>query len=347
VRRLMVGLVLVVSTYPFSPARAATILGVKDALTIPDFTLTERSGRAVSKADLHGKTWVACFFFTRCNTACPQIIATMSRLQERLHNAGLDDVILVSISVDPEHDTPEVLSKYAAAREADPNRWLFLTAKNDEEVFQVTNGFYLPARRNEGNERTPGNEVAHSSKLVLVDREGRIRGLFDGRQMDEQGRPVDDLPELEKAIRDLREFDFPSLNAILNGSSGVLLVVGYLAIRRRRVGLHKACMLTALVVSTAFLASYLYYHIVVRHGEPTYFIGPSEVRAVYLGILWSHIVLATIFVAPMAPITAYLGLTGKLRGHRVLARIILPIWLYVSVTGVVVYWMLYHLYPAA
>jgi protein SCO1/2 len=346
VRRLLVGLTLVLSACLCPPARATTILDVKDAIDVPDFTLTERSGRLVSKADLHGKVWVACFFFTRCNTACPQIIATMSRLQERLHKAGLDDVILVSISVDPEHDTPEVLAKYAAAHEADANRWLFLTGKNDEEVFPVAKGFFLPAQRNEGKERTPGNEVAHSSRLVLVDREGRIRGLFDGRQLDEEGQPVDELPELEKTIRHLREFDFPSLNAILNGASGVLLVVGYLAIRRRQVALHKACMLTALAVSTAFLVSYLYYHIVVRHGEPTYFTGPSEARAIYLGILLSHTVLAAI-VAPLALITAYLALAGKLKGHRRLARVTLPLWLYVSVTGVVVYWMLYHLYPAA
>jgi putative membrane protein len=105
-------------------------------------------------------------------------------------------------------------------------------------------------------------------------------------------------------------------------------------------------MLTALAVSTAFLASYLYYHIVVRHGEATYFTGPSEVRAVYLGILLSHTVLAAI-VAPLALITAYLALAGKLNGHRRLARVTLPLWLYVSITGVVVYWMLYHLYPAS
>jgi protein SCO1 len=134
-RRLLVGLTLVLSACLCPTARATTILDAKDAIDVPDFTLTERSDRLVSKADLHGKVWVACFFFTRCNTACPQITATMSRLQERLHKAGLDDVILVSISVDPEHDTQEVLTKYAAAREADANRWLFLTCKNDEEIF--------------------------------------------------------------------------------------------------------------------------------------------------------------------------------------------------------------------
>jgi uncharacterized membrane protein YozB (DUF420 family) len=105
-------------------------------------------------------------------------------------------------------------------------------------------------------------------------------------------------------------------------------------------------MLTALTVSTAFLASYLYYHIVVRHGVATTFSGPSDVRTVYLGILLSHTVLAAV-AAPLALITVYLAVAGKWRGHKRLARVTLPIWLYVSITGVVVYWMLYHLYPPA
>ncbi|MBY0524946.1 MAG: DUF420 domain-containing protein [Gemmataceae bacterium] len=139
--------------------------------------------------------------------------------------------------------------------------------------------------------------------------------------------------------------DFPAINATLNAASGVLVAVGYVAIRRRRVGLHKVCMLSALVVSATFLASYLYYHIVERGGKPTRFAGPENVRAVYFTILISHTVLAAI-VAPLALTTAYLGLRDRLPRHIRLARWTLPIWLYVSVTGVVVYWMLYQLYPS-
>jgi protein SCO1/2/putative membrane protein len=271
----------------------------------------------------------------------------MARLQEKLHKDGLDDVILVSFSVNPETDTPEVLRSYAEGHGADAERWLFLTGKSDADVFSVAKGFLLPAQRTEGRERTRGNEVTHSPRLVLVDREGRIRGYFDGRQVDEEGGPVDDLPALEREITRLHGgFDFPTLNAFLNGMCALLLSAGYVAVRRQWIALHKACMLTALTVSAVFLASYLYYHIVVRGGQPTHFSGPSEVRAVYLGILLTHTVLAAL-VAPLALVTATLGLAGWIRGHRRLARVVLPIWLYVSVTGVVVYWMLYHLYPAA
>jgi uncharacterized membrane protein YozB (DUF420 family) len=142
----------------------------------------------------------------------------------------------------------------------------------------------------------------------------------------------------------------PGLNATLNGLSALLLVVGYLAIKRRLVALHKAMMLAALFVSAVFLASYLYLHLVIRQGAVTHFAeqNPSASPAVarlYAGLLLSHTVLAAT-VAPLALITAGLGLADRLRGHVRLARWTLPIWLYVSVTGVVVYWMLYRLYPS-
>jgi uncharacterized membrane protein YozB (DUF420 family) len=104
-------------------------------------------------------------------------------------------------------------------------------------------------------------------------------------------------------------------------------------------------MLVALTVSAAFLASYLYYHVIVRNWQSTHFVGPEGVRTLYLGILLTHTVLA-IATAPLALFTAFLGLAGRIARHKKLARWTLPIWLYVSVTGVVVYWMLYHLYPA-
>jgi putative membrane protein len=138
--------------------------------------------------------------------------------------------------------------------------------------------------------------------------------------------------------------DLPALNAVLNGTCALLLITGYRFIRRRQVLAHQVCMLMALAVSAAFLASYLYYHLVVRRGEPTRFVGPEPVRAVYLAVLLSHTVLAVV-VAPLALVTAYLGLTGRYPRHVRVARWTLPIWLYVSVTGVVVYWMLYRLYP--
>jgi putative membrane protein len=135
--------------------------------------------------------------------------------------------------------------------------------------------------------------------------------------------------------------DLPAVNAILNASSAILLIAGYLAIRRRAVTLHKTCMLSALAVSAVFLSSYLYYHFVVKNGRPTPFTGEGWARGAYFTILISHTLLA-IAVAPLALTTAYLGLRNNLLHHMKLARWTLPIWLYVSVTGVIVYWMLYR-----
>jgi uncharacterized membrane protein YozB (DUF420 family) len=144
--------------------------------------------------------------------------------------------------------------------------------------------------------------------------------------------------------------DLPTVNAILNSTSALLLLLGYLAIRTRRITLHKGCMLTALAVSAIFLASYLYYHFVVRHGQPTYFVNrapqaPAWVGRLYAVILLTHTVLA-VLAAPLALYAAYQGLRNRLARHVKVARWTLPIWLYVSITGVVVYWMLYRLYPA-
>lgn len=136
----------------------------------------------------------------------------------------------------------------------------------------------------------------------------------------------------------------PMVNASLNALSGVLIVIGYVCIRQRRVTAHKICMLSALTVSAIFLACYLYLHIVIRKGEPTRFSGPDDVRAIYLGILVSHTILAML-VAPLALYVTWQGLRDNLRRHVLVARWTLPLWLYVSVTGVVVYWMLYQMYP--
>jgi uncharacterized membrane protein YozB (DUF420 family) len=139
--------------------------------------------------------------------------------------------------------------------------------------------------------------------------------------------------------------DLPSINALLNGTSAVLLTIGYVAIRRLRIRLHAACMLTAFGVSIVFLASYLYYHFVVKGGQPTEFRGDGWIRPAYFSILISHTVLAAA-VAPLALVTLAKALRRRFDRHVRLARWTLPLWFYVSVTGVVVYWMLYRLYPA-
>jgi putative membrane protein len=132
----------------------------------------------------------------------------------------------------------------------------------------------------------------------------------------------------------------PGVNALLNGTSAVLLAVGYVFIRRRNVTAHKACMLGAFAVSTAFLLSYLAYHAQVGSVR---FTGQGLVRWVYFPLLVSHLVLAAAIV-PLALTTLYRAFTERFDRHRQIARWTLPIWLYVSVTGVLVYVMLHQLY---
>ena len=133
----------------------------------------------------------------------------------------------------------------------------------------------------------------------------------------------------------------PAVNALLNGTSAVLLTAGYLFIRRKRVAAHRACMLTAFAVSTLFLLSYVTYHF---QAGSVPFRGQGWIRPVYFTLLLSHIALAAVIV-PLALTTIYRAWTERFDRHRRIARWTLPIWLYVSVTGVVVYWMLYHLGP--
>jgi uncharacterized membrane protein YozB (DUF420 family) len=130
----------------------------------------------------------------------------------------------------------------------------------------------------------------------------------------------------------------PTVNAVLNASAAVAMLVGFVAIRRRRIAIHRACMLTAVGLSVLFLVSYLIYHAQV--GSRPYG-GTGWPRALYFAILLTHTVLA-VAIVPLVSTTLYRALRRQFVRHARLARVTLPIWLYVSVTGVVVYWMLYR-----
>jgi uncharacterized membrane protein YozB (DUF420 family) len=134
--------------------------------------------------------------------------------------------------------------------------------------------------------------------------------------------------------------DLPALNATLNGISAILLSIGYFFIRRKERQRHKLCMLSAFGVSVLFLISYVSYHAQVG-SKP--FPGHGAVRAIYFSVLIPHVLLAATIV-PLALITLSRGLSNRIDSHRRIARWTLPIWLYVSVTGVIVYLMLYKLY---
>jgi len=132
----------------------------------------------------------------------------------------------------------------------------------------------------------------------------------------------------------------PAVNATLNATSGLLLLTGYVLIKRRQINAHRNCMLMAFASSTLFLISYVIYH---AHAGSKPFLGQGAIRGVYFAILISHILLA-IVILPMAITTLTRGLRGQYRRHVTIARRTFPIWMYVSVTGVIVYLMLYQLY---
>lgn len=138
--------------------------------------------------------------------------------------------------------------------------------------------------------------------------------------------------------------DLPAVNATLNATSAALLVAGYACVRRKNVAAHRACMIAAVLVSVAFLVCYLYYH---AHSGRTLFQAQGFVRIVYFAILISHTVLAMVVALYLVPVTLYRALRNHVESHRAIARWALPIWLYVSVTGVLVYFMLYHWYAPA
>lgn len=135
---------------------------------------------------------------------------------------------------------------------------------------------------------------------------------------------------------------FPALNATLNGASAVLITTGRVLIKRKKVSLHRACMIAAVATSTLFLASYLYYH---AHVGSVRFPGHGWMRPVYFTLLISHTVLAAA-VVPLVLVALIAGLRGRFERHRKVARWAFPVWLYVSVTGVMVYVILYQVYGA-
>jgi cytochrome oxidase Cu insertion factor (SCO1/SenC/PrrC family) len=144
------------------------------------FSLTERGGEAVSDETLRGKVWVACFVFVRCTGPCPQVTGTMARLQKELDLAGRPDLRLVTFTVDPERDGQKELQAYADSFRADRERWLFLTGPKKEIHQLLEQGFKVGVAEKPEDEKKPGDEFVHSTRLVVVDRRGHLRGYFDG-----------------------------------------------------------------------------------------------------------------------------------------------------------------------
>jgi protein SCO1/2 len=147
--------------------------GLQKYWTLPDFSLTERSAQTVGLSDLAGKVWVADFIYTTCPGPCPILTSHLSELQKAVD--GEPDVRLVSISTDPDNDTPEVLKAYAERFKAGPH-WLFLTGKKDAIYSLASDGFKLPIAAATAG----GQAIVHSTRLILVDKRGAVRGFYDG-----------------------------------------------------------------------------------------------------------------------------------------------------------------------
>ena len=303
------------------------------ALSLGAFRLTERSGRAVTDDDLAGRVWIAAFTFTRCPSSCPRISGYLKGFQHDLARSG---VRLVSVSVDPERDTPETLSRYAQGKGADPDRWWFLTGPKAEVYRLILDRFKLSVAEPSPGEReaNPGMEaVMHTTRMALVDRGNRVVGFYDS----------DDEPARNALLARARRLDadspLPAVNATLNGACAVLLVVGWGLIRAGRWRAHAACMIAGVADSALFLACYLVYHF--RVGSVP-FRGAAQVRSAYIAILTSHTLLA-VAMLPLIALTLWRAGRRDYARHARIARITYPIWLYVSITGVVIYFMLYRL----
>ncbi len=160
--------------------------GPDDFGTVGQFAFVERSGKAVTQDTLRGRVWIAACFFTCCTDSCPKLSGALARLQGEL--AAEPDVRLVSLTVDPAHDTTEALTRYAEAYNADGERWLFLTGSEGEVRRFVQERLHLGAVPNTAPDATAGTRVLHDPKLTLIDRAGHIRGYFDGTDTAAVGR---------------------------------------------------------------------------------------------------------------------------------------------------------------
>ncbi|MGE5304236.1 MAG: SCO family protein [Alphaproteobacteria bacterium] len=195
-----IGLGIVLGTFlwlKLAPGHAyrfsESLEGLNDFGTVPEFSLAERNGRTVTLAELRGKVWIADFIYTSCTDTCPLQSAEMSKLQE--HWSYRPDFKLVSFSVDPERDTPQVLARYAEHFKADASRWLFLTGDKGQITRLIQEGFHLsaaPALKSAAGE----DVILHSPRFVLVDKAAQIRAYYDSRDAEALQRLNKDLMSL-------------------------------------------------------------------------------------------------------------------------------------------------------
>ena len=163
--------------------------------TVGDFALVERSGQSFGLPDLKGRIWIVNFFFSQCTEVCPRTMPQMARLQAELADA--EDARLVSITVDPEHDTLPVLVEFAGRFNAQPGRWYFLTGDQQATYDLSLNTFHMAVgEAPESEHKHSGNAFLHDGHFVLVDRQGQIRGYYDGLDDEAMARLRQDVRSL-------------------------------------------------------------------------------------------------------------------------------------------------------
>ncbi|GGG29612.1 hypothetical protein GCM10011323_36300 [Pontibacter amylolyticus] len=150
---------------------------------VPVFEFTSQQGQAISQNELDGNIYVADFFFATCPDICKEMSSQMVRVQEAFHDE--EQVKLVSFSVNPEHDTPEVLREYGERYNADPAKWYFLTGDREKIYNLAQKGFYLPVMKVEGQQ-----DFIHSEKFMLVDKDRYVRGIYDGTDKEDVDRLI-------------------------------------------------------------------------------------------------------------------------------------------------------------
>ncbi len=248
------------------------------------------------------------------------------------------NVYLISITGDPEFDNTNILQEYARNFGA-RDRWLFLTG-DKETIYNLSiNTFQLGLKKSTQEELKEGADIImHSTKFVLVDENGIIKGYYDSKEEESIKKLYDDLYKLVKN-RDIFS-KLPTLNAMLNSISALLLILGFIFIKGKNITAHKTCMISAFCTSILFLTSYLVYHYKVGSVK---FQGIGFYRHLYFFILVTHSILAVIIV-PLAIKTIYLAWKSDFDRHKKIALITLPIWVYVSITGVMVYLFLYKFF---
>lgn len=307
--------------------------------------LTDQEGRPVALAGEPGRASVVAFFFTRCNQSCPLLMEAMRRLHGDLGRHGIQ---FVAVSVESQHDTVAVLRDYAARQNAN---WRFLTG--DPTRVRAVAG-QLAVGIEEDPTQPLGRHISHSNRLFVLNPEGKPIAAMEVVQrleptavesafyLDEAALRRVKLAALDAGATLIRPSLLPHVNCALNGGAGLLLLAGWFFIRRKMPKAHAAAMLSAVAVSAFFLASYLYYH---WFAGDTKFSGTGSVRIAYFAILISHVVLAVVTV-PLVLLTLWRAFRGQFDRHRRIARWTLAIWLYVSVTGVLVYLFLYQWFAA-